>query len=87
MERPRKEKGTCDASVAADSGTASWSANLPEAAQEEVLIFVFVENKIPLESISVSNAMIPDDGGLTLRFPTCPLVQGACRDEHHGTAG
>jgi hypothetical protein len=31
-----------------------------EATQEEVLIFVFVENKIPWESISVSNGMIPD---------------------------
>jgi hypothetical protein len=33
--------------VGADSGTPGWSANLPEATQEEVLIFIFVENKIP----------------------------------------
>jgi hypothetical protein len=33
--------------MGADSGTGSWRANLPEATQEEVLIFIFVENKIP----------------------------------------
>jgi hypothetical protein len=38
--------------------------------KKKYLRFVFVENKTPRESISVSNAMIPDDGGLTLRFPT-----------------
>lgn len=49
------------------------------------LQFIFEENKISQSSVSVSVAMITGERGLTLRFPTCPSVQGACRDEHHQT--
>jgi hypothetical protein len=44
----------------------------PKLLKKKYLQFIFGEKKISQGGVFVSMAMIPDDHGLTLRFPTCP---------------